>query len=171
MTTEQQRSAARKNSVQTQQKWRSMSERQRALAQPEGRGREKPGLTGKGDFYWVVVRRKSEFTSFRNQDVGDPGHILRLAGRRRSGSWATHAWLVSKKDAHLDRGELVADTRDAEELLDSLGSRPIHEKGDIFRSQDRRNVPESAKPTAAQKRVLSRARFTNMVRALRSHQR
>jgi len=91
--------------------------------------------------------------TFRTQDVGDQGHIERLAGKRESGSWDTQAWLVSKEDAHLEGDKLVPDTEDARDLLAKLGSEPTHVKGDIFKAKDRRNVPEREKPTTAQQRA------------------
>jgi len=155
MATEKQREAARKNIKKAQAAWKSMTARQHSLAQPEGRGRAKPGSTGQGDFYRIVVRPKEQFTSFRNQDVGDPGHLERVAGHRSSGSWATQAWLVSKEDAHIKGDTLVADHPDVQDLLDTLGSKPKHIKGDIFEAKDRPNVPEADKPTTAQKRAQS----------------
>lgn len=113
--------------------------------------RAKPGVKGTGDYYHIEVRPKSQFTSFRMQDVGGPGGLERLAGHRSSGSWATHAWLISKDKAHIEDGVLVADHPDAKKLLDSLNSQPIHIKGDIFKAKDRRNVPEREKPTLAQR--------------------
>ena len=115
--------------------------------------RAKPGTKGTGDYYRVEVRPKSQFKSFRIQDVGDPGGLERLAGHRSSGSWATHAWLISKDKAHVQDDKLVADDKDAKKLLASLGSEPIHVKGDIFKAKDRKNVAEKDKPTAAQKRA------------------
>jgi hypothetical protein len=130
-----------------------MSHTEHARAQPEGRGRRKPGTTGGGEFYRIVVRPKDEFVTFRTQDTGSPGHIERLAGKRQSGSWATQAWLVSKQDAHMEGGRLVPDTADARDLLSRLGSRPVHVKGDVFQAKPRPNVPERAKPTPAQQRA------------------
>ena len=153
MATEKQRAAARENIKKAQEKWRSMSHRQRALAQPQGRERAKPGTTGEGDYFHIIVRPKGQFTSFRNQDVGEPGGLQRLSGRRSSGSWATHAWLISKKSAHMEGDELVADSQAAQDLLARLGSKPVHKKGDIFTTKDRRNVPEKEKPTSAQKKA------------------
>jgi hypothetical protein len=59
--------------------------------------------------------------------------------------------LISKKDAHLEGETLVGDTEDARNLLAGLGSRPRHGKGDVFEAQDRPNIPESQKPTQAQR--------------------
>lgn len=130
-----------------------MTPRQRALAQPQGRARKKPGTTGTGNFYRIEVRPKSQFTSFRVQDVGGPGGLERVAGRRSSGSWATAAWLVSKTYAHARGKTLVADVKEARDLFKTLGSKPELVKGDIFKARPRPNVPEYAKPTPAQKRA------------------
>jgi hypothetical protein len=148
-----QREAARQNIKKAQAKWKSMSSRQHSLAQPEGRARAKPGIKGTGDFYRIVVRPKEQFVLFRNHDVGDLGGLQRVAGKRSSGSWSTQAWLISKDFAHVEGGMLVADNQDAKMLLQDLGSQPEHEKGDVFSAKDRPNVPEKAKPTAAQKRA------------------
>lgn len=153
MATTKQQAAARENIKKAQAKWQSMSKREHSLAQPEGRKRAKPGSTGEGDYYRIVVRPKEQFTSFRNQDVGKPGGLERISGRRSSGSWATQAWLISKEDAHMEGDTLVADSEAAKNLLKTLGSTPVHEKGDIFTAKDRRNVPEKDKPTAAQKKA------------------
>lgn len=76
-----------------------------AKAQPEGRGRKKPGTAGEGKYYRIVVRSKEKFVTFRYHDVGEPGGILRLAGRRSSGSWDDQAWLISKQMAHVPESE------------------------------------------------------------------
>jgi hypothetical protein len=124
----------------------------RARLQAEGRTHQKPGA-GSGEYYRVEVRPKSDFVTFRTQDVGTKGHIQRLAGKRSSGSWATVTWLISKRDAHIHAGKLVADTAAARQLLAKLGSRPEHTQGDRFKAKDRPNVPERSKPTPAQRRA------------------
>jgi len=161
MATRNRKAAARENIKKAQQKWQGMTPRQHSLAQPEGRMRAKPGTKGEGDYYRIVVRDKDEFTTFRYHDVGDKGHIQRLAGKRSSGSWDTQSWLISKDDAHLDGENLVPDTADARKLLETLGSKPKHIKGDVFEAKDRPNVPERAKPTEAQQR----ARMANIKKA------
>jgi len=161
MATEKQRAAARRNIKKAQAAWQSMSHTQHARSQPQGRGRMKPGTGGGGEYYRIVVRPKEEFVTFRTQDVGGPGHIERLAGKRQSGSWDTQAWLVSKQDAHVEGDRLVPDTTDARNLFAKLGSEPTHVKGDVFRAKDRPNVPEREKPTAAQRR----ARMQNIKKA------
>src|SRR5437588_12554465 len=109
MATEKQREAAKENIKKAQKKWQEMTPRQHSLAQPEGRKRAKPGTKGGGDYFRIVVRPKEEFTTFRYHDVGGPGHIQRLAGKRESGSWDTQAWLISKQDAHIENETLIAD--------------------------------------------------------------
>lgn len=153
MVTSRRRQAARKNIRKAQAAWKSMSRRQHSSSQPEGRQRRKPGTTGQGKFYRIGVRPKEDFVTFRNQDIGEPGHIERLAGKRSSGSWDTVTWLISKDDAHVEAGRLVPDTEEARKVLEELGSAPTHVKGDIFEAKPRRNVPERDKPTPAQKRA------------------
>jgi hypothetical protein len=153
MATQKQREAARKNIKKAQAKWKSMSSHEHARVQPAGGGREKPGATGKGKYYHVEVRPKAEFTSFRTQDVGDEGHLQRVAGKRSSGSWATAKWLISKDDAHVEDDRLIGDTREARDLLRKLGSKPVHMSGDRFKARDRKNVPERTKPTPAQQQA------------------
>jgi hypothetical protein len=144
--------AARVN-IKKAQTWRSMSSRARTTAQPEGRGRAKPGATGQGEYYHIEVRPISEFTTFRTQDVGDKGGIERVAGKRSSGSWDTQKWLISKDHAHVEDGHIVADTSDAKEVLRDLGSKPRHILGDRFKASPRPDVPEREKPTVAQRRA------------------
>lgn len=155
MATMKQRQAAKNNIKKAQSRWRSMSSRQHARSQPEGRKRQRPGAGG-GSFYRVEVRPKTEFVTFRTQDVGGKGHIERVAGKRASGSWATAAWLIGKEDAHVSGRKLVADSSDAKKLLKKLGSEPVRRSGDRFQAKDRPNVPERAKPTAAQKRARTK---------------
>ncbi len=163
MATEKQTRAAKRNIKKAQSRWETLgvSHRQHAASQPEGRGRKKPGTTGRGNYYHVEVRPKAEFTAFRTQDVGEQGHLQRVAGKRSSGSWATATWLINKEDAHVAGGKLVPDAKDAKDLLKKLGSQPVHVSGDRFKAKDRPNVPERAKPTPAQ----TRARRENIKKA------
>src|SRR3989344_3169302 len=105
MTTLKQKSAVKKNIKKAQAKWKSMTRRQHALAQPQGRSRQKPGTTGKGKSFRIEVRPKSEFKTFRIQDVGKKGGLERLAGKRSRGFWGTVYWLVSKEDAKIIKRE------------------------------------------------------------------
>jgi hypothetical protein len=161
MATTKQRQAARKNIKKARAAWQGMTSREHSMAQPEGRGRAKPGATGKGEYYHIEVRPKREFTTFRTQDVGERGGVQRVAGKRSSGSWDTQKWLISKDDAHVEGGRLVPDTKDARALLKTLGAKPTHVSGDRFKAAPRPNVPEKKKPTPAQKR----ARLANIKKA------
>jgi hypothetical protein len=132
-----------------------MSHAQHSRAQPEGRGRKKPGTAGGGNYFHIAVRPKGQFVTFRTQDVGDPGHVQRVAGKRSTGSWDTVKWLISKNDAHIDHGRLIPDTSEARDAIAKLGSRPVHVKGDMFKAKPRPDIPERVKPTAAQRRARS----------------
>jgi hypothetical protein len=153
MATEKQRQAAKKNIKKAQSKWKSMSSSEHSRSQPEGRGRQKPGNTGEGNYYHVEVRERGDFETFRTQDVGDEGHLQRVAGKRSSGSWATVKWLIGKEDAHVEDGKLVGNTKEARDLIKKLGSEPVRKRGDRFEAKPRQNVPERSKPTAAQQRA------------------
>ena len=161
MATAKQREAARKNIKKAQATWQSMSSRAHSRSQPEGRGRARPGTTGRGEYYHIEVRPKSEFSVFRTQDVGRRGGIQRVAGKRGSGSWDTQKWLIGKDEAHVEDERLVPDTKEAREVLRTLGSKPTHVSGDRFKAAPRPNVPEKKKPTPAQKR----ARLANIKKA------
>ena len=157
MTTDKQKETAKENTRKAE-----MTPRERAAAaQPEEKKRAKPGTKGEGEYFRIAVRSKEQFTMFRYHDVGEKGHILRLAGKRSSGSWDTQVWLISKDDAHIEGDTVVADTEDARSLIEALGSKPKHVKGDVFEAKDRPNVPESEKPTEAQQR----ARLENITKA------
>ena len=123
------------------------------IRKAQGRGREKPGGGGKGNYYHVELRDGGEFETFRTQDVGDEGHLQRVAGKRSSGSWATVKWLIGKEDAHVEDGKLVGDTKETRDLIKELGAKPMHVRGDRFEARPRRNVPERSKPTTAQQRA------------------
>src|SRR5215203_88363 len=84
--------------------------------------RATPGSRGQGEYYHIEVRPRSEFVTFRTQDVGARGHIQRVTGQRETGSWATVKWLIGKEDAHLRGGKLIPDTKAARDLLNKLGS-------------------------------------------------
>jgi len=161
MATSKQRTAAKRNVRKAQATWRSMSRTARSRAQPEGRSRRKPGSTGGGDYYHIEVRPKGEFVTFRTHDIGAKGHVQRVAGKRRSGSRDDQKWLISKSDAHVENGRLVANTADVAAVLAKIG--PVrHMDADRFKGHPRYNVPEKDKPTTAQKR----AQRTNIRKAL-----
>jgi hypothetical protein len=115
------------------------------------------------------VRPKRAFVTFRTQDVGPKGHVQRVAGKRRSGSWDDQKWLVSKSNAHVKNGRLVADTADVAAVLDRIG--PVRHVGaDRFKGHPRYNVPEKDKPTPAQRRAQrANIRKAQAKRAAMSH--
>lgn len=98
--------------------------------------RAEPGTTGEGEYFRIVVRPKEQFVTFRNQDVGKPGGLQRIAGQRKNGEWDTQAWLISKQDAHTNGKELIPDSEDAQKLLADLATKPVHEKGDVFTAKE-----------------------------------
>jgi hypothetical protein len=61
----------------------------------------------------------------------------------------------------------VPDTVEAKKVLASLGSAPIHVRGDRFRAKPRRNIPEGEKPTPA----MRRAQMQNIKKAQASRRR
>ena len=125
------------------------------------RRRAKPGSRSGGRFFHIEVRPAREFVTFRVQDIGLPGGVERLAGQRANGSWDTQKWLIEKSDAHVENDTLVADTAEARKVLASLGSVPVHVRGDRFKAKPRRNIPEWEKPTPA----MRRARKLNIKKA------
>jgi len=126
--------------------------------------RKAPGTTGKGKFYRIEVRPKGDFKTFRVQDVGRRGGLERLAGKRPSGSWGTVSWLISKNDAHTERGHLVIDDAKAKTALKQIRGPIVHVKGDVFRAHPARNIPEREKPTQA----MRRAQRANIKKAQRA---
>jgi len=122
-------------------------------AKPGAKTRAKPGTKGGGRFFHIELRPSGQFVSFRVQDVGRPGGVERVAGRRANGTWETAKWLIEKTHAHLADGKMVADSLEAEKLLETLGSAPVHIGGDRFRAKPRRDIPESEKPKPAMRRA------------------
>jgi hypothetical protein len=123
--------------------------------------RRKPGSSGQGDYYHVEVRPGEKFVTFRTQDVGRRGHIQRVAGQRSSGYWTTVKWLIGKEEAHIQDAKLVPDTKAAKEVIEQLGSQPVHLVGDRFKSKPQPNAPESTDPRS----IKRRARRENIKKA------
>lgn len=115
--------------------------------------RKEPGSTGKGRFYHIELRPKSDFVFFHTQDVGKKGGLERVAGRRKTGSWATVSWLVSKDDAHKEGKTLIIDEKKAKTVLKQIEGPISWKRGDIFKAKPVKNVAEKDKPTAAQKKA------------------
>ena len=115
--------------------------------------RRKPGSTGKGEYYHIEVLPKADFVTFQTQDVGRRGHIQRVAGRRSSGYWSTVKWLIDKDDAHIQDNKLVPDTKDAQAVIEQLGSEPVRMLGDLFKARPRPSFRAEPKPTGTQTRA------------------
>ena len=114
--------------------------------------RRKPGSTGKGEYYHIEVLPKADFVTFQTQDVGRRGHIQRVAGRRSSGYWSTVKWLIDKDDAHIQDNKLVPDTKDAQAVIEQLGSEPVRMLGDLFKARPRPNFRQETKSTLGRTR-------------------
>lgn len=125
------------------------------------RKRAKPGSRGGGRFFHVELRPSAQFVAFRIHDVGEPGDVEPVAGRRASGSWDTAKWLIEKTHAHVEDGRLVADSAEARNLFADLGSPPVLIEGDRFHAEPRRDIPEHEKPTPA----MRWARLANIKKA------
>ena len=63
MVTEKQKEAAKNNIKKAQAAWKAMSSTEHARSQPEGRARKKPGTTGEGKYYRIVVRSKEDLAN------------------------------------------------------------------------------------------------------------
>lgn len=97
------------------------------------RERKKPGTGGEGKYYRLVLQSKEQFVTFRYHDVGEKGgDLIRLAGKKSGGSWETQAWLINKDSAKVENGNLIARSRDVEDLLKTLGTRPRQIDNDVF---------------------------------------
>lgn len=93
------------------------------------------GAKNQCEFYYIEVKPKEEYKTFRTQDVGKPDRIERVAGQRADGVWETVKWLVNKRLAHIENGTLVADERDAQELFDNFDAAPRHIEGNRFEAK------------------------------------
>lgn len=105
------------------------------------RTRKSPGAESEGRFFQIEVRPKKEFVTFRTQDVGEKGHLERIAEQRESGDWDTHTWLVAKDDAYVraDSSLSIVDVR-ARSVLEQIQGRIKHVKGDVYRAKPLRNT-------------------------------
>jgi hypothetical protein len=121
-----------------------------ARSRPTESERAEPGERGMGQYYRIVVQPEELFSMFRTQDVSEQGGMQRLAGKRKSGNWATQAWLVSKNAAHIEGRKLVADNQAVHDLIRQLGMDPIHEHGDIFIANVEAKIAEKSHPIRAE---------------------
>lgn len=108
--------------------------------------RKNPGAGG-GKFYRIEVKPKKEYKKIRTEDVGDKGHLERLAGKKEDGSWDTITWLISKEDAHLEGKKLIIDNPKAKSVLKQISGPIKHTKDDVFKASPRKNISKKQKPT------------------------
>jgi hypothetical protein len=153
MATSKQKKTEQRNIPIAEEDWREVAPAKHSKSQSEGKKRAAPGSSGKGEYYHIEVRPTADFVTFRTQDIGEKGGIQRVGGMRSNGSWDDQKWLISKDDAHIENDKLVPDTEDAREVLEALGSVPVHVAGDRFTARPRPNVSEKDKPTPAQQRT------------------
>jgi hypothetical protein len=90
------------------------------------------------EFYYIEVKSKTEYKTFRVYDVDENGGIERVDGQREDGTWETVKWLVNKKRAHVENGKLIADHPRAKELFEKLETEPIQIEGKLFKAM--RNI-------------------------------
>jgi hypothetical protein len=88
------------------------------------------------NFYRIEVRPSRSFADFRTQDVGGKGGLERVAGHRKSGSWDTQAWLISRDHAHItEEGELVIDNlKERKALEKAISGKILLTKSGTFRA-------------------------------------
>jgi len=153
MARKKQRLAAKREARKTIKTWTLITPKQKELAKTERKKRAKPGSTGEGNYYRIEIRDKNQFSIFRNHDVGERGGLQRIAGKRPNGNWDTQAWLIEKHLANVVGSTLKSRYKDVQKLIDTLGSKPKHVKGDIFKAKPEKNVPEKDKPTPAMKKA------------------
>lgn len=110
--------------------------------------------TGTGKFYRIEVSPKREFITFRTQDVGRNGGLERVAGKRKTGSWGTVAWLVDKEKALVKNGKLFIKDAKMKTVLKQIKGDIEHLKGDIFSAM---NI-KPTKPQPARKKIISKVK-------------
>lgn len=133
MTSDRQHQAVNRNIKKIQT--RPIPAARRRIPAPAGGIKHKRAAVTTVDehFYRIEIRPKRDFTAFQTEDIGKHGHIQKVVGQRPSGSWATVEWLIGKRDAHIEEGELIPDSNGAMEVMNQLGPKLIHIKGDRFK--------------------------------------
>ena len=114
--------------------------------------RKRNGIAGTGEYYHIEVLPKADFVTFQTEDIGRRGHIQRVAGQRSSGYWSTVKWLIDKDDAHIQDNKLVPDTKDAQAVIEQLGSEPVRMLGDRFKARPLPNYQQEIKSTLSRSR-------------------
>lgn len=146
------RAAAKKNIKKAQAKGKSLSKSTHKKAQPKGPDRQRPGAGG-GRFYRIEIRPKTEFATFRTQDLGGPGHLERIGGKRKDGSWDTVTWLIAKGDAHVSGSNLIIDNPRVKSVLKQIAPPIVHQKGDVFTAKAKKDMPKRNRASSSRKKT------------------
>jgi len=99
----------------------------------------KPGVEptdDDGEFYRIIVRPSEQFVDCRTLNVTPDSHIQIVTGKRTSGSWSTHAWLIHVDDAKVEDGRLKGVSKQAKNLLKGLRLAPSQINGIVFQAQE-----------------------------------
>lgn len=120
--------------------------------------RKEPGSTGEGRYFHIIVHPQETFTHFCTRDVGRSGHSLLVLGKKKDGRWATHKWLINKKDAYISSaGKLCSSDFKVQQILDYCDGNLVHREKDIFQV-----LPEvSRKHQSIKKESLPEMYFEN----------
>lgn len=70
--------------------------------------------------YWRIRIKSPRLCkpgTFRTQDMGRPGHTMRIACKNKRGKWMTQAWRIYIGDVSLKGGTLVANNSRTAKVL------------------------------------------------------
>lgn len=149
--------------------WENPADPERVAGGKKGwETRRKKIEAGKSTEIWITLRPGSRFKkgTYRRQDIGKPGWAYRVAGILRSGGWATHQFVITKKDPgglryRVVKGQ-IQPTKRAKKEWASITKRfkkgtLKRVKGDYWEAKEHK-VREADKPTEAQLAALEKAR-------------
>lgn len=116
--------------------------------------REEPDLREEDKYFQIEVRPKEDFVLFRTEEAGFPGNTLLVMGKQKNGHWATHKWLIDKKDAYITPdGKIKSDDFTVQRIIDYYCDGELVHKGkDVFQfcpcndSREHRSCREEARP-------------------------
>jgi len=86
----------------------------------------------KRGYFRIITRPRQRFAAFCGQDVAEPSIVQRLTERGPTPGDKTQTWLLSKEMAHVEKGRIVPDTKEAADLLATFGREPVHRTDDLF---------------------------------------
>jgi hypothetical protein len=84
------------------------------------------------NYFRIIVRPEDKYKSFRHKDIGAQGRIIRVSGRKNSGSWDTQAWLISKDYAYQEDEKLIAESDEVRDLFEGFSGPPKRLEGDTY---------------------------------------